>query len=166
MTTVCLSVEDRQCGGVSLCKLHLVVEIKYTCTGKKIQNWSEGYSGSQYVRTLSSTMETKAAFYIQFFSKGNRTYSVSRVVWQRGSVQEYLHEWKWMSLCVCVCVPAHHQGPDQDIFNKFKVIALELLALAAGSLHFLVCIEAEELRVIFKLTLLQNWDKEKHTHCM
>lgn len=35
MTTVCLPVEDRQCGGVSLCKLHLVVEIKQTPTGKK-----------------------------------------------------------------------------------------------------------------------------------
>lgn len=31
----CRPVEERQCGGVSLCKLRLVLEIKQTCTGKK-----------------------------------------------------------------------------------------------------------------------------------
>lgn len=57
---------------------------------------------------------------------------------------------------VCVCVPAHHQGLDQDVFDKFKVIALELLALGAGSLYFLVRVETEELRLVFELALLHD----------
>lgn len=57
---------------------------------------------------------------------------------------------------MCVCVPAHHQGLDQDVFDKFKVIALELLALVAGSLHFFVRVETEKLRLIFELALLQD----------
>lgn len=44
-----------------------------------------------------------------------------------------------------VGVPAHHQRLDRDVFDKFKVIALELLALGARSLHLLVGVEAEEL---------------------
>lgn len=63
---------------------------------------------------------------------------------------------------VCVCVPAHHQGLGQDVFNEFEIIALELLALGAGSLHFLVRIETEELGLVFELTLLQDYG-EKHT---
>lgn len=64
---------------------------------------------------------------------------------------------------MCVCVPAHHQGFDQDVFDEFEVIALELLALGAGSLHFLICIEAEELGLVFELALLQDWG-ERRTH--
>lgn len=66
---------------------------------------------------------------------------------------------------VCVCVPAHHQGLGQDVFNEFEIIALELLALGAGSLHFLVRIETEELGLVFELTLLQDYGENTHTAC-
>lgn len=57
---------------------------------------------------------------------------------------------------VFICVPAHHQGLDQDVFDEFEVIALELLALSAGSLHFFIRIKTKELGFIFELTLLQD----------
>lgn len=55
-----------------------------------------------------------------------------------------------------VNIQAHHKGLGKDVFNEFEVISLELLALGAGSLGFFIRIETEELRVIFKLALLQN----------
>jgi len=69
-------------------------------------------------------------------------------------------------VCACVClyvcvgagahVPAYHQGLGQDVFDEFEVIALELLALGAGSLNLLVRIETEKLGLVFELTLLQD----------
>ena len=56
-------------------------------------------------------------------------------------------------VCECVHVPAYHQGLGQDVFNEFEVIALELLALGAGSLRLLIRIETKELGLIFELTL-------------
>lgn len=55
-----------------------------------------------------------------------------------------------------MCVPAHHQGLGQDVFDEFEVVALELLALGAGSLYFLIRIETEELGLVFELALLQD----------
>lgn len=52
--------------------------------------------------------------------------------------------------------PTHHQGFNQDVFNEFEVVALQLLALGAGSLSLLVRIEAKVLGLIFKLTLFQD----------
>lgn len=57
----------------------------------------------------------------------------------------------------CVCVPAHHEGLGQHVFNEFEVISLELLVLGAGSLCFFIRIETEELGLVFKLALLQDW---------
>lgn len=71
-----------------------------------------------------------------------------------------------MCLRVCVCIPAHHQRLDQDVFDKFKVIALELLGLGAGSLHLLIRVETEELRLVFELALLQHCGRGgTHTAC-
>ena len=53
-------------------------------------------------------------------------------------------------------VSAHHQGLGQDVFDELEVISLELLALAAGSLGFLVCVETEKLGLVFKFALLQD----------
>lgn len=49
---------------------------------------------------------------------------------------------------------AHHQRLDQDVLDELEVVALQLLALGARSLRFLVGVEAEELRLVFELALL------------
>lgn len=59
---------------------------------------------------------------------------------------------------------AHHQRLDQDVLDEFEVVALQLLALGARSLRFLVGVEAEELRLVFELALLQHCGTRTHTH--
>lgn len=51
---------------------------------------------------------------------------------------------------------AHHQRLDQDVLDEFEVVALQLLALGARSLRFLVGVKAEELGLVFELALLQH----------
>lgn len=64
----------------------------------------------------------------------------------------YMCERMWK--CVCLC--AHHKGLGQDVFDEFEVVALELFALGARSLYFLVRIETEELGLVFELAFLQD----------
>ena len=53
-------------------------------------------------------------------------------------------------------VPAYHQRLGQDVLDEFEVVALELLALGAGSFYLLVRVETEELGLVFELALLQD----------
>ena len=50
---------------------------------------------------------------------------------------------------------SYQQALGQDILHQLEVIA-KLFVLAAGSLHLLVCVEAEVLGLILELTLLQH----------
>lgn len=77
----------------------------------------------------------------------------------------HMCERMWECMRFCVCVPAHHQGLGQDVFDEFEVVALELLALGAGSLHLLIRIETEELGLVFELALLQDWGEKHNTAC-
>lgn len=56
----------------------------------------------------------------------------------------------------CTYVLAHHQGFGQDVFYELEVVPLQLLALGAGSLRFLVRIETEELGFVLELAFLQD----------
>ena len=50
---------------------------------------------------------------------------------------------------------SYQQALGQDVLHQLEVIA-KLFVLAAGSLHLLICVEAEVLGLILELALLQH----------